>query len=292
MTALLLPVYFLFFLLSPALAIDREAGYRAFFSPVEITIGDRIAYTVMVKHEPELTVAFALPDSIRLLPFVLIDQEVKQPQKDTASLRTELALFDIGEHALPPVTVIFRDTSGGEKIRQVASAGVVTVHALTDSSVTDLLPIKPLKQPYRPWTDYLLPVLAGVTGIAGIILIGYIMRRKINAAHLPADPSKHALGNIRKLEKQLEKGMPPAECYEQLSYLIREYLDGGYGINALEGVTSEIEEELSSCSVPHGDILTGVLHQADLVKFAESRPGKEECGESLDKTKKAISARE
>ena len=286
---LILPLFLL--LLHPVvLAVEHASGYNAVFSPAEVTVGDRISYTVTVKHDPEDTVAFALPDSIRLLPFVLIDQNVRQPRKNSAVLHAELALFDIGEHALPPVTVRVLDAAGAETARQVAPAGRVTVKALTDSSMTDLLPLKPLKQPYRPSTEYLCPVLVGVMVISVLFFIGYFMRKRAGSFSKPADPAKDALRKVRKLEKSLEKGMLPEECYEQLSFLIREYLEKMYRIKAFEEVTSEIEKELSDISVPHAALLSGVLHQADLVKFAESRPGKEECGESLEKTKRAISA--
>ena len=284
---LLLSLFFLFFV-PQALAANDGFEYRHLFSPKEITIGDRISYIVTVEHDPGLTVVFALPDSTRLLPFVSIRQETKRLREQTTVLEAELALFDIGEHALPPVTVTLRDTSGGEKTMQVAPAGAVKVNALTDSSVTELLPIKPVKRPYRPWTDYLFPVFSGVMIITGIILIGYFVRKRTRSPSEPVDPEKDALRKIRKLEKSLEKGMLPEECYERLSYLIREYLEGEYHIRALEGVTNEIKDELSGCSVPHADTLIGLLDQADLVKFAESRPGREDCRVSLDQARKAL----
>ncbi len=84
--------------------------------------------------------------------------------------------------------------------------------------------------------------------------------------------------------------MRPVACYEQLSFLIRQYLEGEYHIKALEAVTREIAEELEERGVPHADMLIGLLDQADLVKFAESRPGIEECRVSLGQAKNVISA--
>lgn len=268
-------------------AVDETAGYRAAFSPAEISLGDRISYSLTVKHDPGVAVAFVWPDSVRLLPFVLIEQNVSRPQKNTTELSAELALFDTGEHALPPVTVLL---GSGEETKMLPVApGTVTVKALTDSSITDLLPLKPLKQPYRQWTEYLPPILGGAMVIVLLVFVGYFVRKRFIL--LPAvEPARDALRSIRKLEKTLGKGVTPEKCYEQLSFLIREYLEKRYSIKALEEVTSEIEEELASCSVPLAALLTDVLHQADLVKFAESRPGKEECLESLEKTKKAIGA--
>ena len=288
-TAALLLALSLLCPLPPASAVDDVIEYGSVFSPAEVTIGDRISYTVTVKHKPGETVTFALPDSVRLLPFVVIGREVKKSREQRSVLRTELASFDVGEYALPAVTVTVRDTSGNKKTEQVAPSGTLTVTALTDSSVTELLPIKPLKQPHRPWTDYLYPLLVVTIVITVLAFTWYFVRKRVKSVSEPLDPVKDALRKIRKLEKKLEKGMLPEECCEQLSFLIREYLEVKYHIRAFEEVTSEIEEELSSRSVPHAAVLAGTLHQADLVKFAESRPGKEECAEYLGKTKGAIS---
>ena len=290
-SALMLALLFLF--PAPLMsAVDEEVAepeLKSVFSPSVVTIGDRVAYTVTVTHPPSQTVSFALPDSTELMPFVLIQREAKRPRKGVTVFEAEFALFDIGKYALPVVSVTFRDTLGDEKrIQHTALRNVITVEALTGSSTTELLPIKPLKQPHRPWIVYLLFTLFPFAILAAVFLVRFFMRRRAESPQKPVDYTREALRKVRKLEKNLGKGMRPEECYEQLSYLIRQYLEEQYGIKALEEVTNEIEEELSSCSVPHDDILVELLNQADLVKFAESKPGREECCLSLDQAKEAI----
>ena len=290
--ALALMLVLLFLLPAPLMsAVDEgvaEPEFKSVFSPSVVTIGDRIFYTLTVTHGPGNKVVFTLPDSTRLLPYVLIGKEVKRSGRQETELQMELALFAVGKHALPSVAV--HDTSGVKNVRRVRPTDSVSVRALTDSSMTTLLPIKPLKQPVRSWKDYLFPLFAGAAVAALVILVRYYVKRRTGTTPGRLDSARDALEKIRKLGKKLEKGMTPEECYEQLSLLIREYLEARYRIRALEEVTSEIEEELSNVSVPHAALLTGVLHQADLVKFAESRPGKEECNESIGQTKKAITA--
>ena len=287
-SALILAVLFL--LPAPLMsAVDEGVArpeLKSVFSPAEVTIGDRIFYTLTVTHEPGDTVAFTLPDSTRLLPYVLIGKEVKRSGRLKTEFRMELALFAVGKHALPPVRV--HDVSGVKNARHARPADSVSVRALTDSSMTTLLPIKPLKQPVRSWTDYLFPLFAGAAVLALVVLVGYYVKRKTVSASGRLDSARDVLEKIRKLGKKLEKGLTPEECYEQLSVLIRRYLEGKYRIKALEEVTSEIEEELANCSVPRGGILIELLNQADLVKFAESRPTIEECRMSLGKAAKTI----
>lgn len=289
--AALLLVFSLFFVFSPARADDGDGKYSSDFSPASVTVGDRIAYTVTVKHEPGQTVAFAMPDSTGLHPFVLIGRQEKRPRERTAAFQATLAVFDIGEYALPPVTVTIRSTSGAETVMQVVPESVVTVNALTDSSVTALLPIKPIKRPHRTTAEIFFALFLGAVVVVAVIVTWFLVKRRRGSLSREVDHSKVALRKVRKLEKSLGKTVQPEECYEQLSFLIREYLEGAYRIKAFEEVTSEIEEELLVISVPDAIVLTDVLHQADLVKFAESRPGKEDCRTSLAQTKKAISVK-
>lgn len=287
----ILLVLLLLFPASLAAAIEEETDapeLKSVFSPSRIAIGDRVSYMVTAAHSPDQTVSFALPDSTRLMPYVLVHQEVTQPEKGIAVLNAELAVFDIGEYQLPAVTVVFHGSPGDEKTVRTTPGGSIVVEALTDSAMTDLLPIKPVKQPYRPWTEYLSPVFVFVAVTVTVILIRLFMKRRTELLCKPVDFRKGTLRKVGKLEKNLEKGLRPEECYEQLSFLIREYLEGEYRIKALEKVTREIGDELEGRAVPHADILIGLLSQADLVKFAESRPVTNECRVSLDQAKAAL----
>jgi len=285
----------LILLLPSSLSVAKEEHadkpqLKSVFSPSRVTLGDRVSYRTTAVFDSSRSVSFMLPDSTGLMPFVLVYREETWPEDGRAVLQTELAVFDVGEYELPPVTALFRDSAGKETTVLSVPDESLKVEALTDSSMTELLPIKPIKQAYRSWTEY-LPVVyvAGAVAVV-ILLLRLFMKKNIEPSRKPVDFRKEALRRVRKLEKNLEKGMRPEECYEQLSFLIREYLEGEYHIKALEAVTREIAEELEGSGVLHADMLTGLLDQADLVKFAESRPAIEECRVSLFQAKKAISA--
>jgi|GEM_PF-1510864 len=267
-----------------------EPRLKSVFSPSRVTLGDRVSYRTTAVFAPSHSVFFTLPDSTGLMPFVLVHREVKRPENGIALLHTELAVFDVGEYELPPVTVIFRDSTGKETTVLSAPYESIMVEALTDSAMTELLPIKPIKQAYPSWMKYLPAVYVSAAVAAVILFVRLLMKKNIAPSRKPIDFRKEALKQIRRLEKNLEKGMRPEACYEQLSFLIREYLEGAYHIKALEAVTREIGDELEGSGVPHADMLVGLLDQADLVKFAESRPMTEECRVSIDQARKAISS--
>ncbi|MCW8796466.1 MAG: hypothetical protein OQK67_05320 [Chlorobium sp.] len=293
MSARLILMLILLFPFSLGNAAERPADQPRFisvFSPSRVTIGDRVSYRTTAVFDSSLTVSFTLPDSTELMPFVLVHREVKWPENGIAVLHAELAVFDVGEYELPPVTMVFQESTGKKNTHLSAPRGSLMVEALTDSAMTELLPIKPIKQPYTSWAEYLPAVYVLAAVAAVILLVRRLMKKNIEPSRKPLDFRKEALKQISRLEKHLEKGMPPEACYEQLSYLIREYLEGAYHIKALEAVTREIGDELEGSGVPHADMLVGLLDQADLVKFAESRPMTEECRLSIDQAKKAISS--
>jgi len=285
----------LILLLPSSLSVAKEEHadkpqLKSVFSPSRVTLGDRVSYRTTAVFDPSHSVSFMLPGSTGLMPFVLVYREVKMAENGRAVLQTELAVFDVGEYELPPVTVLFRDSTGKETTVLSVPDESIKVEALTDSSMTELLPIKPIKQAYRSWREYLPVVYVAVAVAVVILLVRLLMKKNIKPSRKPVDFRKEALRQVRRLEKNLEKGMPPEACYEQLSFLIREYLEGAYHIKALEEVTSEIAEELERSEVLHADMLIGLLNQADLVKFAESRPMIEESRVSIDQARKAISS--
>ena len=291
MAFLLLIVHFLLVPAPPASADDSERTgpvLKSVFSPSSVTIGDRIFYTVTVSYDTGQTVVFSIPDSTQLMPFVLLRKNTRHSGKGLSVFEAELALFDTGVHSLPPVSATVSDSLGDETVLRTSPESRIKVKDLTDSTMTELLPIKPLKLPQRSWIDYLVLLLIVPGVILVIFLLRSIIRRQRGAPMKPVDYRSEVLQKIRELEKSIGDELSPGECYEQLSFLLRTYLEQQYGFSALEAVTGEIRSEIVSRSVPGGDVLIELLDITDLVKFAESMPTTEDCRLSLDQAKHAI----
>lgn len=77
-------------------------------------------------------------------------------------------------------------------------------------------------------------------------------------------------------EKLWQKG-EVKKYQSELTYIIREYLEGRYSIAALESTTSEIIGQLKSTLTDpsHQSSLQRILQVADLVKFAKAKPEEE-----------------
>ncbi len=87
-------------------------------------------------------------------------------------------------------------------------------------------------------------------------------------------PHETALRKLRELkEKELWQKGQIKEYQSELTFIIREYLQGRFTMNALEMTTSEILREVPG--FVDTEKLGNILQIADLVKFAKAVPGEE-----------------
>jgi hypothetical protein len=265
-------------------------------TPDSVLVGDRIRCTITV-HPAEQEVAalegFDKPDTLVDHPFELISQKHSSTLPLSGAGKEvfdfEFAVFSTGHQSLPPFTVVLRDAEGRviKKIPCKPSASVF-VRTLTDSSMHDLRPLKPPLKPSIP-SLLIIAVVAGVFGVAGVVLLLlFLLKRTVRNSAERVDSGQVAQRKLRKLGSSLSAGMPPHECYEELSNIMRTFLENHYRIRALEAVTQEIERDLKKLGVAGFESIMNLLKQADLVKFADSRPDVEESRQSLQKASEVI----
>ncbi len=209
---------------------------------------------------------------------------------DTASIgsgRREIKLdillqsFDSGVYRLNPI----RYVENGEtiasnqpvlKVFPVAVDSLDTIHDYADVADIDRSFID-----YLPdfVVDYRLWILAAIVVIALGAYIFYIVKRKKNpfavAAAKPVPPYEKAVQELNQLrnEKLCEQGRE-REFYTRLTDILRIYLQGRFGINAMEMTSTQIRHSLQSNETTRlsKENMEQVLETADFVKFAKVRP--------------------
>ena len=269
------------------------SGVTVSFKPDSILVGDRIHCAIGVRHSANDLVSLEGLDSLSASPFELVNRKqssaVVSPGKRQERFDFELAVFGSGRQPLPRFTVVLRNSQGKVISREpYRPSSAVFVRSLTDSTMRELRPIKPPLKPMIPLL-LILPVLLGVFGIAGIVLLLlFLLKRTVRTSAEKVDPVQVAQRKLRKLGSRLSAGMPPPECYEELSNIMRTFLEKHYRIRALEAVTQEIERDLKKLGVAGFESIMNLLAQADLVKFADSRPDAEESRQSLRKAEEVI----
>lgn len=283
---------------SPLLGAEGEVPPRitARVIPDSALVGDRVRYFVTVHHSEKEVAAlegFDRRDSLARYSFELIGRKHTSSfplsGAGTEEFELEFAVFGRGHQPLPPFIVVFRDLQGRvtKRVPYTSSASLF-IRALTDSSMRELRPLKPPLKPSIP-SFLMMSVVAGVFVVAGmVLLLLFLLKRTVRNSAERVDSGQVAQRKLRKLGSSLSAGMPPHECYEELSNIMRSFLENHYRISALEAVTQEIERDLKKIGVAGFESIMNLLKQADLVKFADCHPDVEESRQSLNKASEVI----
>jgi len=147
------------------------------------------------------------------------------------------------------------------------------------------------------WWKYLL----GLVLLAGLGAFGYWYYKKRQSVTIeeevyktPIDKATSLLNNLEK--KELWQQGEVKAYYSELTDIVRNYIEEAIEIPAMESTTSELIEGLKKISAKKKmklsqetfENLLVVLKQADLVKFAKSKPMDFEITEDRKKIERAI----
>ncbi len=276
---------------APACAVPASGGIsisdvavRA--EPDSLFSGERIRYVITVRHDAKRTIAVEGLETGPSTSFELAGRSESSRRLSDGTLElsvsADLAAFGSGHQRLPGFTVteIRNGRSRSSRLYFRPTSSVV-VMSMTDSTLTRLRPVAPPVGPgFLPWL-LLLPVLAVVVLLLFAVL--HLLKQGVlrNSPGSLIDPVRAARQKLKSLDRQLTKGLPPSEGYENLSNILREFLQHRYRFRAMEQVTQEIAEELDLRQVKARETMLKLLLRADFIKFADGRPDIDECRSSL-----------
>lgn len=187
--------------------------------------------------------------------------------------------FDPGLYTLPRVGLT---TGGGDTLwSQLQTLKVLPMNVDTVSMAAR--PLAGVASPNCRWYDYiplwLFWALAGLALAAAIVFAALKFKRKkvmeAVKAETPVPPYELAVSRLERLRKS--GAMAPGHekgFYTELTDILRKYLEGRFGINAMEMTSSQIMRTLRAnpaTRIP-SDRMDEVLRIADFVKFAKERP--------------------
>lgn len=190
--------------------------------------------------------------------------------------------WDSGEFVIPGIAL----TAGTDTFRSSPLAiKVYTADVDTMTTIHSWGPAVTQSRGFFDWVpdwiaDYWWAYLVGLLAIAGGV-IAYILKRRgglseaLKPAVKPLPPYEKAIQQLEVLkQRQLcEKGQEKA-YYTELTEILRQYLEGRFGINAMEMTTPQIKRAVRA-TVPADAVpglMSEVLEMADYVKFAKMRP--------------------
>jgi len=220
---------------------------------------------------------------------------IKKDDRYELTKRYGLTQFDSGKFTVPAIKILINN-----KPVFTDSIKVEVSNVAVDTLKQKMYDIKPIAegQPNNSWLWKLLLALVILAAI-GAFIYWLIKNRKSNktAAEIYKTPIEKATSLLNTLEKkQLWQQGEVKAYYSELTDIARNYIEEAIEIPAMESTTSELIEGLRKASLKKKMMLSQetiknlerVLQQADLVKFAKSKPLDFEITEDRTKIEKTI----
>ena len=206
-----------------------------------------------------------------------------------------LTQFDSGKYTIPSIKILINNKPFLSDSIKVEVANVV-VDTLKQK-MFDIKNIAPAESSWGNWWKWLLAILL-IAGIAALIY-WYVKKHQKKKAEeeIYKTPIEKATSLLNSLEKkELWQHGEVKEYYSELTGIVRNYIEEAIEIPAMESTTSELIEGLKVASKKKKmklsqetiENLFVVLKQADLVKFAKSKPLDYEITEDRKKIERAI----
>ena len=205
-----------------------------------------------------------------------------------------LTQFDSGKYTIPSIKILINN-----KEFLSDSIKVEVANVQVDTLRQKMYDIKDIvkDEESSDWWKYLLGLLL-ILGI-GAFVYWYtkIRQKKKIEEEIYKTPIEKATSLLNILEKkELWQHGEVKEYYSELTDITRNYIEEAIEIPAMESTTSELIEALKAASQKKKmklsqetiENLFTVLKQADLVKFAKSKPLEFEITEDRNKIQKAI----
>ncbi|MFH6961287.1 hypothetical protein ACHRVK_01720 [Flavobacterium plurextorum] len=206
-----------------------------------------------------------------------------------------LTQFDSGKYVIPSVQILIDKKpylSDSIKV-EVANVKVDTLQ----QKMYDIKDISTVDNGIGDWWKYVLALII-ILGI-GAFVYWYVkkhQKKKIEEEvyKTPIEKATSLLNNLE--QKELVQKGEIKEYYSELTDIARNYIEEAIHIPAMESTTSELIEAIRTASTKKKMTLTPetvenlerVLRQADLVKFAKSKPLDFEITDDRNKIQKVI----
>lgn len=160
--------------------------------------------------------------------------------------------------------------------------------------LTDIIDIKPpVSYGWNSrWIIFMLLALAAILAAIAVLLIWKKRRRsKTGETTLPAEPEDMtALSALSELAAA--DNIPDRVFYFRLSAIIRNYLDGRFGLDTMEKTTEELLPVIKTLQIEaeRRSALAELLRAADPVKFASVQAGRTRRSQDLEFVENFIKA--
>ncbi len=290
-------IFILLITLLSSVAFAQQKQLVTSIDKTKNKVGAEFQLTVKTSVDTLSKVAFPNPKKLGALEVIQSYAIDTIRNKDRYELIKKYGLtqFDSGKYTIPRLTVLINNNPFFTDSIKVEVANVVV-----DTLKQKMYDIKPIAEvtSSKSWIWKLLLTLLILAGI-GIFIYWYlkVRQKKKIEEDLYKTPIEKATSLLNSLErKQLWQNGEVKAYYSELTDIARNYIEEAIEIPAMESTTSELIEGLRKASLKKKmglsqetiENLERVLKQADLVKFAKSKPLDFEITEDRQKIERTI----
>ncbi|MBU1627045.1 BatD family protein [bacterium] len=283
------------FIFSTNLLLGDDITLSASVDKSEITIGDKITYSLKIVRGKDIKVDLPSPGS-NLGQFDILDFKEKTPIEEggkvTQVIEYVISSYAVGDYKIPPVKIAYNNKKG-ESQELTTDEIPISVKSVVKPEEKDIHDIKDVAEIPLDLSLY-YKIGGGVLflGMVIALLIYYIRYRRQRKFEISEEsltkypPHEEAFMSLKALEEKnlIEEGMIK-EFYIEFSEIIRIYVGRRYNLDALEQTTYELLENLKEIMTDkeHIDLLSEILDESDFVKYAKYRPEKDVINSTLQK---------
>ncbi|WP_235869100.1 BatD family protein [Polaribacter aquimarinus] len=250
---------------------------KAEIDTTNIRIGEQFNLKISVDEIQNVIIP-----KLQLKGLEIIDSTATDTLKNSLIRKYILTGFDSGAFYIPQQQIFVKNQA---YLTDSLLVNVATV--AVDTTKVKKFPIKSIKsEPYTfdDFKIYIYIVLAALAIIAFWIYWFVIRKRKEEEeepTYRALPPYEEAIYRLNELdEKQLWQNNQTKEYYSELTEIVRGYIERELNVPALEKTTDEVLDMLKDfkdadvilTSQETIDKLKSLLREADLVKFAKSKP--------------------
>ena len=290
-----LKLYFLFLLISTSLLAQKQVETK--IDTTKNKIGAQFNLTLKTNVDTLSKVVFPSSKNFGKLEVIrsYVVDTIKHGARYELIKKYGLTQFDSGKYTIPSLKVIINN-----KAFATDSILVEVANVKVDTLKQKMFDIKPITEAPANY-NWLWKILVAILLLLGMGYGAYWFYKKYQIKkpeeEISRTPIERASLLLKSLEKKelWQKGEVKA-YYSELTDIARNYIEEAIEIPAMESTTSELILGLRAAAIKKKmtistetlENLERVLKQADLVKFAKSKPLDFEIAQDSDKIEKAI----
>lgn len=278
-----------FFCIGSLYAEDLSVAATASFDKAEITIGEKVKYTVTIDMPKDTIIEFPVIDSMLTeAGFAIRDFGEDKPVKLSKSQSRikywyVLDIYVVGSYTIPAVGLQYTLPNGAKGSIETKEVFLEVKSVVNEGENSeDIHDIKsPVDMPFS-YKKFILIGLVVILVLLGIMGAYYYIHRKHITENMNQSIPLHIIA-LRDLERlramSLETEPMIKEYYGGVSGVVRHYIESRFDLHAPEMTTEEFLKTLTGNAVlckEHKSLLRDFLKHCDMVKFAKYGPTKGE----------------